>query len=278
MSVGDFEGLTGRTLRRVSAAVGAVGLLFATASGAMAGGSIKDAPAPEGRKLEWSFNVGGTSDYVFRGISQTSGDPAVQGGFDMTYGWFYAGAWMSTIDFGKNVVGKNIVWSEIDLYAGIKPKFGMFTFDFGGIYYAYPGAKDTGAELDYVELKAGVSVNPIKPLTIGATGFWSPEYSGKIGEVWTVEGTAAYELPKFHIFTPTISALVGYQQGDAGQGYAAGTDDNYTYWNAGLALAVDKLTLDFRYWDTNIDVQNGVCVAPLRCDERFVFSAKVTLP
>ncbi len=277
MSAGDFHRLATQGLRQVGAAAACAALLLATAGSAAAGGSIKDAPVPEGRKLEWSFNVGATSDYVFRGISQTSADPAVQGGFDMTYGWFYAGAWMSTIDFGKNGIGKNIVWSEVDLYAGIKPKFGMFTFDFGGIYYAYPGGKDAGAELDYVELKAGVSVNPIKPLTVGVTGFWSPEYTLKQGEVWTVEGSAAYELPKFHIFTPTISGLVGYQKGDIGDGYVtAGASDDYTYWNAGLALAVDKLTLDFRYWDTNI---KGICGGPVfQCDERFVFSVKATLP
>lgn len=64
------------------------------------GGSIKDAPAaPEARQFAWSFNVGGYSDYVFRGISQTDEDPTIQGSIDFTYGLFYAGAWASGLDF-----------------------------------------------------------------------------------------------------------------------------------------------------------------------------------
>lgn len=52
---------------------------------------------------------------------------------------------------------------------------------------------------------------------------------------------------------------------------------DYTYWNAGLALAIDKFTLDFRYWDSNGGPGDFCGVSDL-CDERFVFSAKVTLP
>jgi hypothetical protein len=47
--------------------------------------------------------------------------------------------------------------------------------------------------------------------------------------------------------------------------------DDYTYWNAGLALSVEKFTFDFRYWDTNIQ-DDGLA------DERFVFTASITLP
>ncbi len=51
---------------------------------------------------------------------------------------------------------------------------------------------------------------------------------------------------------------------------------DYTYWNAGLALAVDKFTFDFRYWDT--DLETGLQPLDGLADERFVFTAKVTLP
>jgi uncharacterized protein (TIGR02001 family) len=242
---------------------------------AAAGGSIKDGP-DDGRKLSWSINVGGTSDYVFRGISQSAEDPAFQAGVDVSYGIFYIGAWGSTIDFGD----PPSVNAEVDLYAGIKPVWGRLNFDFGVIYYAYPNASDHGAELDYVELKAGVSTELLPKLTAGVTGFYSPEYTGKQGDVWTVEGTAAYELPRIALFTPSISGTIGYQKGDAGEGFiTANGSDDYLYWNAGLSLAVDKLTLDLRYWDTNIDNAGHFCDGPLfQCDARFVFGAKVTLP
>ncbi len=59
-----------------------------------------------------------------------------------------------------------------------------------------------------------------------------------------------------------------------------GTDDEYYYWNAGLALTVEKLTFDFRYWDTNIggDAGGPFCGREDLCDSRFVFTAKVVLP
>jgi uncharacterized protein (TIGR02001 family) len=263
--------------------------------------SLKDAPAAAdtGRQLSWSVNIGGTTDYVFRGISQSAENPAFQAGIDWTYGLLYWGAWGSGIDFGDNAPNQGIATAEIDLYAGMKPVWGPLTFDFGIIYYAYPGAKDGGPakghvfrELDYVELKAGVSGSPVDKLTLGGTVFYSPEYTSKQGEVWTLEGSLAYELPKLGSVTPTFSALIGYQVGDfsaarlaAGQGtfVTANGADDYVYWNAGLALAFDKLTLDFRYWDTDIanvgPVGAGFCKGTtFQCDERFVFSAKITLP
>src|SRR5262245_47643526 len=69
-----------------------------------------------------SANIALTSDYIFRGISQTSANPAVQGGFDATWGIFWAGIWASNVDFGGSGVGPfghDIANLEIDYYAGI---------------------------------------------------------------------------------------------------------------------------------------------------------------
>ncbi len=67
-----------------------------------------------------------------------------------------------------------------------------------------------------MELKAGYSLpSPfIKNLTTGGTFYWSPDYSGEIGSVWTSESTASYALPKVWVFDPTISGLLGYQKGE----------------------------------------------------------------
>lgn len=233
----------------------------------------------------YSITVGGTSDYVFRGISQTDEDPAAQGSIDVTYGLFYAGIWASNVDFNDAPKAT----AEIDLYAGIRPTmgpgplWGPVTFDFGVLYYAYPNAEDHGAELDYVELKAGYSmVSPwIKGLTSGTTLYWSPEYGGDVGEVFTLESNASYALPQFGIFAPSITGGYGTVYGDIDEGFSVdGTnEDQYMYWNAGLMLAVEKFTFDFRYWDTDIDSAGpGICAAQHLCDERFVFTAKVTLP
>ena len=280
--------LLGRNSGRKLAAAGAA--LVALTGSALAdgyGGSIKDAPVEEGRKFGWSITLGGTSDYIFRGVSQTLEDPAAQGSIDISYGILYAGIWASNVDFG----GAPPANAEIDYYVGIKPVWGPVTFDFGALYYSYPDAGEFGNfnggshPLDYFELKAGYSLaSPwIKNLTTGTTFYWSPDYSFETGDVFTIESSAAYALPQFGIFAPTISGAYGSVYGDSGDGFSVDgtTEDEYRYWNAGVSLAVEKFTFDFRYWDTNIDVANAngtVCTAQGLCDERFVFSAKVTLP
>lgn len=253
-----------KTILAAVAAAFSAALVTVPATAADLGGSIKDAPAEEPkRRCSFSMNIGGTSDYVFRGISQTLEDPAAQGGVDATCGMFYAGVWASTVDFGKGPGSADI---EVDLYAGIKPTWGPLTFDLGVIYYAYPNAKDNNVvvgEYDYVELKGGVSGTWNK-ITLGATLFYSPEYTGETGETLFTEVSAAYELPAVGAFTPSISGLFGH-------GEFFDNSGDYNYWNAGLSLAVDKFTFDFRYWDSDI---NSCSI----CDERFVFTAKVALP
>lgn len=275
------------TSSKITSAFGAAGLAFLALTGAAAAadlsGSIKDAPAPvdEGRKFAFSWNIGGTSDYIFRGFSQSARDPAWQVGADATYGILYAGIWSSHIDFGD--VGPNrVATAEVDLYAGIKPVWGPATFDFGVIYYWYPGSLG-GTNLDYTELKAGVSgafIPKLDKLTLGYNGFYTWEGTARTGEIFTSEFSAAYELPKMWIFTPTVSALYGYVAGNSGFNFTTfvgNGKDHYSYWNAGLALAVEKLTLDFRYWDTDVSNAGNFCHGQtFQCSGTFVFSAKLT--
>lgn len=235
-------------------AVGAAGLAIAAMSGAA---------LAEERKFEWSVTATGTSDYIFRGISLNDEDPAFQASIDASYGIFYAGVW------GSMVEGEGFEPVELDWYAGVKPVWGPVTFDFGVVYYTYFWGDPS--ETNYVELKAGAEFSPNDKLTLTPV-FWFTPDQDNYAETYTIEGTAAYELPQVGIFTPTISGLVGYTDADEAEFFATNTD-SYTYWNAGLALAVEKFTFDFRYWDTDIDDGLGV-----QADERFVFTASITLP
>jgi len=240
--------------RRVAALCGSAGVaLFALSGTALA----ED-------KFAWSASLTGTSDYVFRGISQTDNDPTIQGSVGATYGMFYAGIWASGLDWSSDPTAD----LEVDWYGGITPTLGQFNFDFGVIYYTYPGSFDKGGpENDYLEWKGGVNTEIFKGLTGGFTFYYSDDVLDEREYVY--EGTLAYELPKTWVFTPTVSGLVGFTDWE--------TTPDYTYWNAGLALAVDNLTFDFRYWDTDISAAN--CgFGPNMCDERFVFSATVSMP
>jgi uncharacterized protein (TIGR02001 family) len=95
-------------------------------------------PAPN---YTLSYNVGGTSDYRFRGISQTSFKPTLQGGADFAHkSGFYLGVWGSGISWIKDYVTATEGNLEVDLYGGYKGEIKKdFTYDIGVITYQYPG-------------------------------------------------------------------------------------------------------------------------------------------
>ncbi|MCC7040129.1 MAG: hypothetical protein IT516_07440 [Burkholderiales bacterium] len=103
------------------------------------------APAPA-----WSAtaNVSIGSEYIFRGISQTGGQPTVQGGLDVAHtSGFYAGTWASNISWLEDFGLYNRSSMEWDFYAGFKKNFGVteWFYDVGTIYYYYPGRRNPDA-------------------------------------------------------------------------------------------------------------------------------------
>jgi len=90
--------------------------------------SAQDAPIPI------SANLTFTTDYVFRGISQTNEKFAVQGGFDWESAatGIYVGTWASNVSFDEASV-------ELDAYAGWKKSWGDWGLDLGYLHYDYPG-------------------------------------------------------------------------------------------------------------------------------------------
>jgi len=86
-----------------------------------------------------TFNAALTTDYRYRGLSQTRLKPALQGGADYTHNpsGVYLGVWASTIKWTKDLGGDGSV--ELDLYGGKRGQFSeALSYDFGGLYYAYP--------------------------------------------------------------------------------------------------------------------------------------------
>jgi uncharacterized protein (TIGR02001 family) len=86
-------------------------------------------------------NVALVTDYRFRGLSQTSGEPAIQGGINVNHSsGIYAGVWSSSLDFG-NLPASDAVYGnqEVDLFAGWTGAVGSgVTADVGLLYYLYP--------------------------------------------------------------------------------------------------------------------------------------------
>lgn len=220
-------------------------------------GSMKDAPVAERERPKCGANVALTTDYIFRGETQSDHEPALQGGFDCDYRMFYAGVWASSVDGGDYDI-------EVDVYGGIKHKFGGVEADLGVIYYAYPDADDSAAgvdgpdELDYVEIKFGLSGDLTDKLSVSGTVYWSDDYFGALEETWVFEAGMSYALGTYGRFTPTFSALIGFLDDTE-----FGVDD-YTYWNVGVEIGFDdKFALDLRYWGTDVDDNDAL-------DDRFV--------
>jgi uncharacterized protein (TIGR02001 family) len=241
-----------------TASLGAVSLLAAAAFAApafadgMPGHGRISSGSSETRPCSTSANVGLTTDYVFRGISQSNENAAVQCGVDLTCGRFYGGVWGSSIWDPDGV-------AEVDIYGGYKFGAGPVTLDVGFIYYTYPGASLFSNTL---ELKVGASGEVWKGGTLGGTVYYAPD-----PDVTTLEGTFTQLLPKVGMFSPTVSAAYGNVR-------ANDHDDSYNYWNVGLTLGfMEKWSVDVRYWDTDLD---GCTSGVFSCDSRVVGTVKYT--
>ncbi len=79
-----------------------------------------------------------TSDYRFRGLSQTDTSPAVQASVDFnSETGFFVGAWASNIDFLDEATYDSSI--ELDLYAGYTMALGESTeLTAKFVYYMYP--------------------------------------------------------------------------------------------------------------------------------------------
>jgi uncharacterized protein (TIGR02001 family) len=114
-------------------------LPLALAASASASGfaSAQQAAAPAPSPVAGNMTL--VSEYRFRGIDQTYGKPAIQGGFDYSHSsGVYLGNWDSNVSQGAGYPGGNL---EMDFYGGYKKAFGDLGLDVGAIYYYYPGSE-----------------------------------------------------------------------------------------------------------------------------------------
>lgn len=135
----------------------ALTLAMATLGGA-AHAEEAAAPAPDNVV---SYNVALTSDYRYRGVSQTRLKPALQGGADYTNNptGLYAGVWASTIKWTKDLGGDGNV--EIDVYGGKRGEIVKdVSYDVGGLYYYYP-SNDLHPNVNTFEVYGQLGFGPV---------------------------------------------------------------------------------------------------------------------
>jgi uncharacterized protein (TIGR02001 family) len=211
------------------------------------------AAAQEGSSFAGSVAV--TSDYIFRGISQTQNDPALQAGVTWSAGnGFYAGVWGSNVEF----VAGDKADIEVDFTAGYAGEVDGLTYDVGVLYYAYPGAR-SGTSYDYWEgaIKLGRSFGDVS--WSGGVYYTPDNFAGTDDGVYLTTGLKYAFGDGF-----ALDGNVGRSEIDP----AAGPD--YFDWNVGLTYSFPRVDANVRLYDTD----NAACAK--LCDTRVV--ATLTVP
>ena len=100
------------------------------------------------QSAEFESNVAIANDYVWRGMTQTSEEPAISGGFDIAgESGLYFGTWASNVEFGDGAA------LELDWYAGYANELeNGLSYDIGYLAFTYPGEDS----LDFEEIYFGL--------------------------------------------------------------------------------------------------------------------------
>jgi uncharacterized protein (TIGR02001 family) len=148
-----------------------------------------------------------TTDYRFRGVGLSGGDPAIQGGITVGHAsGFYVGTWSSSIDDGgTDVFGDQ----ELDVFGGWSGEVGSgVKVDAGLLYYVYPGSH--GSKVNYFEPYASVSgtLGPAS-LKVGVAYAWDQKSLGDEDNLY-VYANADFAIPETPV---TINTHIGYTDG-----------------------------------------------------------------
>jgi len=210
-------------------------------------------------QAEITGTVTATSDYDFRGITQTAQDPALQGSIDYAHdSGFYAGAWASNVDFG-DCCDENV---EIDLYAGFSGGETL-TYDVGFIYYTYPGADN----IDYPEIYAGLGWN-----WLSGKVWYSNDLGNSGDSAMYYEANGEWALPANF----GASAHVGYSDGDY---WDNAYGDGYMDWSVGVTYEISHFTLGLKWIDgSDLKAADGTPDNVGSSEARAVFTVSTTFP
>ncbi|MBP0445510.1 TorF family putative porin [Roseomonas sp. SSH11] len=239
----------------VAAATFALGLSLA--------GGTAGAFEIEGTGLTIGITPTISSDYLFRGVSQTQNRGAVQGTVDIQHSTgFYVGAFVSNVTF----LGTN-ARQEIDALAGWRTTLGGVSLDLGGIAYTYPGYRNPEGsglyDLQYYELAVKASYEiPSLPVPVKVLGAfnWSPNYQLETGNGYYLEGGVEIGLP----YDLTLGGRFGYQWIQNNPRWGS---PDFANWNVTLSYKFSDFVLTAGYFDT--DLNRRECFAGQKiCDAR----------
>lgn len=224
-----------------------------------------DPPPP----ITISGSVGVTSDYRFRGVSQSDTGLAVQGGITVTHeSGVYAGFWASNLAGWGTFGGPNL---ELDLYGGVKFPLAGGTVDAGFTWYQYPGGART---TDFIEFYSKLS-GTVGPASLTGSVYYAPPQralgnytntpTSRFGDTEDniyLAGDAAVAIAKTPI---TLKAHIGYSDGNPGlgpNGTSVAPTGQYADWSLGADVTYKNLTFNVSYVDTDISAAGSAYLQP----------------
>lgn len=256
----DVSSLDTVSLNATPAATGAIGTISidsdalssadAATSLETSGAVIRTSqPVEDSNKAgETGLTVSGSvtlvTDYRFRGVSLSAGDPAIQGGITVTHdSGVYVGTWASSIAGGAAYGDM-----ELDLIAGWSGDVSDgVTFDIGMVYFVYPTNDGAFDPVDYWEPYATVSttLGPVEA-SLGINYAWKQDSLGGNDNLY-LHGELGVGIPNTPV---SLSAHLGYTSGALAPDYTAGlsTDKTAWDWSIGASMTVlDKLEIGVSY-------------------------------
>ncbi len=194
--------------------------------------------AEEEASSPFSATFAVTTDYVFRGVSQTDNEPAFQAGasYSAPFG-LYAGVWASNVDFGEG--GPDF---EVDYFVGWnKDLSDTWNLDLGVNRYTYEGASDGDGDIDYNEYIAKVTWSG--PVTVGGILAYADDYSNTGAEEIYAGLSASYDIGDSGF---SLGASTGYTSIDAG------SDGRADFYDGSLTVSkgFGPATATLGYYDT----------------------------
>ena len=217
-----------------------------------------------------SANAAVTTNYIFRGISQSGANPAVQAGLDYNIGTtgLAIGAWASSIDFG-NVNGED-TQVEVDLYGSytlaITDAFGLVA---GGITYNYPSSP-TGVNYNWYEVYLGASYN-FGVAAINARVYYAPDYVNlSTSQVYFTGGVSVPVVEWL-----ALNANIGYSTFDHA---VPPIIEDYLDWNISAVFTLGNFSLTAGYTDTDLSGIYEVTSGPFETDGQFYGMLSFRLP
>jgi len=251
--------------------------VIAGLTAAALGSGLAQAQQPPASPHTLTGNIGLFSQYIFRGLTQTNEELALQGGLDYSHeSGFYAGTWGSNIswlrDFGSYSSGGSL---ELDIYGGYKGTIGKtdFGYDVGLLYYSYPGDVAPGfTKADTLEVYGALSwkwLSAKLSYALSDDVFGVPDADG----TYYLDLTASYPIPNTKL---TAIAHYGIQKFTGNGVTCTGGSNNddcasYDDWKIGVSYSLPKdFTVGVFYTDTDMTSAQKTFYTPTAANTKFL--------